>query len=197
MTKPLTGRCDEGSVPEFRVVEMIIQKDSILLRPWKTEDAERLAEIANNKNIYDNLRDGFPHPYSIEDAKKYISGAQEDNNQLKIFAIVVDGIVAGSIGAFFLKDVYRKNAEIGYYLAEEYWGRGIMTKVIKAITEYLFDNFDIIRVYAEPFARNFGSRRVLEKAGYRFEALLKSNVIKNNEIEDSCIFAILRNEHTR
>lgn len=176
---------------------MIIQKGNILLRPWDMEDAERLAEIANNKNIYGNLRDGFPHPYSIEDAKKFIAGAQEENNQSKIFAILIDGIVVGSIGAFFMKDVYRKNVEIGYYLAEEWWGKGIMTKVIKVLTEYLFDNFDIIRIYAEPFARNYGSRRALEKSGYRFEALLKSNVIKNNEIEDSCIYAILKNEQIR
>lgn len=179
------------------MIIMIIQNDNIFLRPWTAEDAERLAEIANNKNIYDNLRDGFPHPYSVEDAKRFISDIQEDNNQSKIFAIEIDGIVVGSIGAYFMKDVYRKNVEIGYYLAEEYWGKGIMTKTIKAITDYLFDNFDIIRVYAEPFARNAGSRRALAKAGYRFEALLRSNVIKNNEVLDSCIYAMLRNERIR
>lgn len=169
--------------------------DNIVLREWEEADAERLAEIANNKKIYDNLRDAFPHPYSIDDARQYIALQNNEDNKLsKVFAIVVDGKVAGSIGGFIKDDIYRKNAEIGYYIAEEYWGRGIMTKAIKLITRFLFDNFDIIRVYAEPFARNKGSRRCLEKAGFRLEAELKCNVIKNGIIENSCIYAVLKDE---
>ena len=174
---------------------MYIENGNIVLRKWKEDDAERLAEIANNKKIYDNLRDMFPHPYSIEDARQYIALQQDDNNKMsKVFAVVVDGKVAGSIGAFFKEDVYRKNAEIGYYLAEEYWGIGIMTKAVKVLVAFLFQKFDIIRIYAEPFARNKGSRRSLEKAGFKLEAELKSNVIKNGIIEDSCIYALLKDE---
>ncbi len=176
---------------------MKIYSDDIILRPWECSDAERLAAIANNKKIYDNLRDGFPNPYSIEDANKFISDLQQNNNQQKMFAIEYDGIVVGGIGAFLKEDIYRKNAEIGYYLGEAYWGKGIMTKAVKAITKYIFDNFDVIRVYAEPFARNTGSRKTLEKAGFRLEAQLKSNVVKNNVIEDSCIYAVLKNEYIR
>ncbi|MCX8131531.1 MAG: GNAT family N-acetyltransferase [Clostridia bacterium] len=174
---------------------MKIENDKIILREWADSDAERLAEIANNKKIFDNLRDAFPHPYTIDDAREFIALQKDNNNGLsKIFAIVVDGRVAGSIGAFLKGDVYRKNAEIGYYLAEEYWGRGIMTKAVRLITAFLFENFDINRVYAEPFARNTGSRRSLEKAGFRLEAELKCNVVKNGIIEDSCIYAILKDE---
>jgi len=90
--------------------------------------------------------------------------------------------------------VHRKNAELGYYLAEEYWGKGTMTKVVRRMTQYLFGNFDIIRVYAQPFARNTASRRVLEKAGFRLEAVLKNNIIKNDVVQDGCIYAVLKDE---
>jgi RimJ/RimL family protein N-acetyltransferase len=173
---------------------MRIETDSFALRQWKDDDAERLFIIANNKKIYDNLRDAFPHPYSIEDAKKYISSFKEGNERAIVFAIEMDGKIIGNIGAFFKDDVYRKNTEIGYYLAEEYWGNGIMTKAIRTIVKYLFDSFDIIRIYAEPFARNTGSRKSLEKAGFRLEAVLKKNIIKNEVIEDSCVYAILKEE---
>lgn len=173
---------------------MKIETGDFIIRNWKGGDAERLALIANNKKIFDNLRDAFPHPYLIEDAKEYISFAQKDDNLSTLFAIEIDGKLMGSIGAFLKDDVYRKNAEIGYYLDEECWGKGIMTKAIIAFTKYLFDSFDINRVFAEPFSRNIGSRRALEKAGFRLEAILKSNVIKNGVIEDSCIYSVLINE---
>ncbi|MGE5317002.1 MAG: GNAT family N-acetyltransferase [Chloroflexota bacterium] len=168
---------------------MKLAKDNIILREWAQSDAERLAEIANNKKLYDNLRDALPYPYSINDARQYIALVQGDN---KVFAIVVEGTVAGCIGGFLKEDVYRMNAEIGYYLAEEHWGRGIMTKVIRIFTEFLFESFDINRVYAEPFARNIGSRRSLEKAGFILEAVLRKSVIKNGIIEDSCIYSMLK-----
>lgn len=142
---------------------MDIHIDDISLRPWKEEDAERLAVIANNKKIFDNLRDAFPYPYSLEDAKEFISSVQTDDGRSKVLAIEMAGEVVGSIGAFLQSDVYRKNAEIGYFLAEEQRGKGIMTKSIRALVRYLFANTDVIRVYAEPFARNTGSRRALKK----------------------------------
>lgn len=170
---------------------MRVETEAFTLRPWEDGDAQELAEIANNKKIYDNLRDAFPHPYSLEDAKSYIASVK---NIPTVSAIVIDGRIAGSIGAFIQSDVYRKNAEIGYFLAEKYWGCGIMTRAVSVVVQYIFGNYDIIRIYAEPFARNTGSRRVLEKAGFKLEAALKSNVIKNDIIEDSCIYSILRDE---
>ncbi len=172
---------------------MRIECEDIILRPWEAKDAERLVEIADNKKIYDNLRDYFPHPYTLEDGKKYIESLSNDEKAL-IFAIEYDGVLVGNIGAFLQSDVYRKNAEIGYFLAEEFWGKGIMTKAIRAITSYVFENHDIIRVYAEPFARNIGSRKSLEKSGFRHEATLKKSIIKNGLIEDSCIYSILKEE---
>ena len=138
---------------------MRIDIGNIVLRKWKEDDVECLARIANNKKIYDNLRDAFPHPYTIEDARNYISKVTNDNQASIIFAIEVDGKIAGNIGVFFKQDVYRKNAEIGYFLAEECWGRGIMSKVINKVVDYTFKNFDIIRIYAEPFTANVGSRK--------------------------------------
>lgn len=171
---------------------MKITADGFILRGWKNEDAEQLSIIANNKKIYDNLRDAFPFPYTLKDAKDYIEFAQKANSSSVLFAIEKDGKVIGILGAFLKEDVYRKNVEIGYYLAEEYWGRGIMPKAITVLVNYLFDNYDINRVYAEPFARNKESRKALEKAGFRLEVILKCNVIKNGIIEDSCIYSVLK-----
>ncbi len=169
-----------------------IVTDEFTLRPWEEEDAKRLAVIANNKKIANNLRDGFPYPYSINDARKFIHLVKHSEGISKAFAIVINGVVAGSIAAYFKENVHRKNAELGYYLAEEYWGKGTMTKVVRRMTQYLFGNFDIIRVYAQPFARNTASRRVLEKAGFRLEAVLKNNIIKNDVVQDGCIYAVLK-----
>lgn len=171
---------------------IIIESGGLMLRRWREDDALRLQAIANNKNIYDNLRDAFPYPYTLEDAKKYIASACEKDSSSDLFAIEKDGNAIGSIGAFLKDDIYRKNAEIGYYLDEKYWGRGIMAKAISALLKYLFENYDIIRIYAEPFERNSGSRRALEKAGFTLEAILKRNVIKNGIVENSCIYSILR-----
>ncbi len=159
--------------------------------------AESLARITNNKKIFDNLRDVFHHPYTFEDAKNYILRVTNDNQTSKAFAIEVDGKIAGNIGIFFKQDVYRKNTEIGYFLAEEWWDKGVMKKVIKAVVDYIFENFDIIRIYAEPFAENVASRKVLEKVGFRLEAVLKNDVIKNGIIQDSCIYSLLKKEFRR
>lgn len=173
---------------------MLIVTDDFTLREWKERDAEMLASIANNRKIANNLRDGFPYPYSIEDAKQYISSVRLEDADSKQIVIEIDGRVAGSMGAFFKENIHRKNAEIGYFLAEEYWGRGIMPKAVRCMTQYLFENYNINRVYAQPFSRNTASRRVLEKAGFRCEAILKNNIIKNSVVQDSCIYAVLKEE---
>ncbi len=168
--------------------------EGIVLRPWSMVDATRLASIANNKNIADNLRDGFPFPYSIKDARNWLNLILPENFPPRFFAITVENLILGSIGIVTKTDIYRKNFEIGYFLAEEYWGRGIITKAIKAATSYAFKEFDIARVYAEPFADNISSRKALEKAGFTLEATLKKNVIKNGIIKDSCIYAVLKED---
>lgn len=171
---------------------MVINSEGILLRPWLFSDAKSLAIIADNKRISDNLRDGFPFPYSLRDARDWLNLIIPENQPTRFFAIVVEDELAGSIGLVTKTDIYRKNIEIGYFLGERFWGKGIATKAIKAVTDYGFREFDVERIYAEPFSDNAGSRRALEKAGYVLEASLKRNVIKNEIIKDSCIYSILR-----
>jgi RimJ/RimL family protein N-acetyltransferase len=173
---------------------MEINFEGIVLRPWSISDATQLALIADNKKIADNLRDGLPFPYSIQDARDWLNIILPENYPPRFFAITIDKELVGSIGIVSKTDIYRKNFEIGYFLSEEYWGKGIATRAIKAATSYAFNGFDIVRVYAEPFADNPGSRKALEKAGFNLEATLKRNVIKNGIIKDSCIYSVLREE---
>lgn len=173
---------------------MEILFEGVKLRPWSLKDADRLAIIANNKKISDNLRDGFPHPYSINDAYNWLNTIIPVNNPPRFFGIIYENHLCGSIGIVTKEDIYRKNVEIGYFLAEEFWGRGIITSAIKAATSYAFSEFDIVRVYAEPFADNPGSRRALVKAGFVFEVLFRKNVIKNGVVKDSCIYSVLKDE---
>lgn len=168
--------------------------EGIVLRPWSITDAGKLASIANNKNIADNLRDGFPFPYSLSDAKNWLNLILPENYPPRFLAIETDKSVIGSIGLVSKTDIYRKNFEIGYFLAQEHWGKGIMTRAIKAASSYAFGKFDIVRIYAEPFADNCGSRRALEKAGYILEGTFRRNVIKNGVIKDSCIYSVLKED---
>jgi [ribosomal protein S5]-alanine N-acetyltransferase len=166
--------------------------EGVVLRPWSIKDADRLAVIANNKNIADNLRDGLPHPYLLTDAQNWLNSIIPINDPPRFFAIISDDKLAGSIGIVKKEDIYRKNVEIGYFLAEEFWGKGIATIAIKAVTAYAISKFDIVRVYAEPFADNTGSRKALEKSGFICEAIFKNYVIKNGVIKDSCIYSVLK-----
>jgi RimJ/RimL family protein N-acetyltransferase len=115
-----------------------------------------------------------------------------NDNPTKVFAIDVNGEAVGSIGVFPQTDIHEKNAEMGYWLAEEYWGQGIMTKAIQEIVDYGFRTFDIIRIFARPFSTNLKSQRVLEKVGFTFEARLKSALFKNGEFMDEIIYAKLK-----
>lgn len=157
------------------------------LRKWQETDAEGLVEHANNYNIAKWLTNQFPHPYGIEDARSYLAMIKDDN-PTKVFAIVIDGAAVGSIGIFPQADIHEKSAEIGYWLSEKYWGKGIMPKAIQEITEYGFETFDIVRIFARPFSTNKGSQRVLEKAGFELEARLKRALYKNGELMDELIY---------
>ncbi|HEX2934854.1 MAG TPA: GNAT family protein [Bacteroidales bacterium] len=162
--------------------------NTCILRKFSLKDAQSLAQQANNKNIADYLRDIFPHPYTTKDAYFYIEHAANDLRNL-ILAIDVDGKAVGSIGIHPQTDVYRKNAELGYWLGEQYWGRGIVTEAVKAITEYGFKNYSLHRIYADVFENNAGSARVLEKAGFTREAVHRKAVIKNGVIMDEYVYA--------
>ena len=163
------------------------------LRKWRAEDVEDVAHYANNKHIAANLRNAFPYPYKLEDAKAYISSCVENNEERQICrAIIVDGHAVGSIGIFCGSDVYEKSGELGYWLAEEYWGQGIMTEAVKQICREAFEKFDIVRIYAEPFAYNAGSRKLLEKVGFSQEGVIHQGVCKWGKIHDYCIYGLLR-----
>ena len=125
------------------------------IRKWALSDAKELAAALSNKKVQDNLRDGLPYPYTEQDGTDYISAMlSADENETFAFAITVDEKVVGSIGIFRQGNIHRQTAELGYYIAEEYWGKGIMTEAVKQICGYVFDKSDIIRIYAEPFAYN-------------------------------------------
>jgi len=158
------------------------------LRKWNEADLDSLVKYANNSNVAKWLTNGFPHPYTREDGKAYLSMIANDNPS-KVFAIEVNGETVGSIGIFPQADIHEKSAEMGYWLAEEYWGKGIMSKAIEEIIEYGFRTFDIVRIFARPFSTNVKSQRVLEKAGFTFEARLKKALFKNGEFMDELIYA--------
>ena len=165
------------------------------IRRWELSDARDLATALSNKKIQDNLRDGLPYPYTEQDGKEFISAMLAANeNDTFAFAITVNGKVIGSIGAFRQTNIHNKTAELGYYIAEEYWGKGIMTEAVKQLCDYVFSHTDIIRIYAEPFAYNIGSCRVLEKAGFQYEGTLRSNALKNGNVFDMKMYSKLKTE---
>lgn len=164
-----------------------------MIREWKIEDAPELAEMLNNKKILNNLRDGLSYPYTKNDAEEYITSMLEaDKTKIFAFAITVDDKVVGSIGVFQCENIHFRTAEMGYYIGEPYWGNGLGTSAVKQACNYIFENTDIIRIFAEPFAYNIASCRVLAKAGFQFEGLLRNNAIKNGKVLDMRMYALIK-----
>lgn len=161
------------------------------LRKWCDSDLDSLVEHADNYNIARWLTNQFPFPYNAEDGKKYLNTIRGDN-PTKVFAIDVDGKAVGSIGIFPQADIHEKSAEIGYWLSEAYWRRGIMSEAIRRITEYGFETFDVVRIFARPFSTNTGSQKALQKAGFTLEARLKNALYKNGELLDEMIYVKFR-----
>jgi len=170
---------------------MKIKGDNFIIRNFLIEDAPSLAKHANNSKIWINLRDHFPNPYTLEDAEKFISVVNLAD-PVTNYAIEVDNQCAGSIGFILGKDFYKRTAELGYWLGEEFWNKGIMTKAVKLFTDFIFDYFDIIRIQASVFDWNPASSKVLIKAGFEFEARLRKNILKNGIIVDELIYAKLK-----
>ncbi|MBC6491336.1 GNAT family N-acetyltransferase [Flavihumibacter stibioxidans] len=161
------------------------------IRSWKQEDLNDLVFHANNINIWNNLRNYFPHPYTEEHGKLWLDQVV-DSTPLVNLAIDVDGEAVGGIGLILNGDVYIKSAEIGYWVGENYWGKGIATEAVRQMTEYSFYYFDIIRLYAEVFENNKASMRVLEKNGYYLEGVRRKAVFKNETLMDDYIWVKLR-----
>jgi RimJ/RimL family protein N-acetyltransferase len=163
----------------------------LLLREWRRGDEAWLVRHANNPKVAQNLRDRFPHPYTLDDANRWIAHASAED-PVTNFAIVADGEAVGGIGVLRQQDVDRRSVEIGYWLGEAYWGRGFATDAVCAVTEYAFANFDICRIYATVFESNPASVRVLEKAGYTCEGRLRNAVTKDGRTMDSLLYALVK-----
>ena len=168
----------------------------IKLRQWEKEDSKALAKAAVNPHIAENLRNVFPSPYTLADAQWFIDDciarAQEAGQLFR--AILADGAVVGSISICRGTDVYEKSAELGYWLAESYWRQGVMTQAVRLICKEALETMDIVRIFAEPFAHNAGSRRVLEKAGFTYEGTMRDGVFKNGQVCSYCMYSLLRGE---
>lgn len=154
-------------------------------------DAPRLAELANNKKVSINLRDGFPHPYTPADAEKFI-GIFTKHDAPPVFAIEYNGEYVGNISLHQGVDVYRKSAEIGYFIGEPYWNKGITTRAVKLIVEYGFKNMDIVRIHTGIFEYNTASQRVLEKCGFKKEGIFEKSIFKNNRLWNEVRYALLK-----
>lgn len=163
------------------------------IREWRIEDKTALAALLNNKNILNNLRDGLPYPYTADDAGEFIAAMRSaDQTKTFAFAIEADHVLAGSIGVFRGENIHFRTAEMGYYIGEPYWGRGLGTSAVRQTCEYIFAHTDIIRIFAEPFAYNTASCRVLEKAGFRLEGILRGNAVKNGKVLDMKLYALVK-----
>ncbi|WP_245320554.1 GNAT family protein [Methanofollis sp. W23] len=172
---------------------LCIRTPSASLRPWEIDDAPALACHANNPDIAGSMRDGFPFPYSLNDAERFIHMASGTSSAI-LLAIEVDEEAAGGIGVTPLEDVYRNTAEIGYWLATPYQGRGIVTEAVKALVPIAFERLDVVRIQAGIFENNHASGRVLEKCGFQREAVHKRAVTKNGTIMDEVLYARFRDE---
>jgi RimJ/RimL family protein N-acetyltransferase len=172
---------------------MELKLASSIIRPWSSNDAVALQRHANNRKIWLNLRDVFPHPYTLENAHGFLGFVTKEDPPTT-FAIATTAEAIGCIGLQIGRDVHRKTAELGYWLGEPYWGRGIMSEAVVALTGWAFETFDLQRIYAQPFAENAPSARVLEKAGFVCEGRLRANVFKDNKRLDSFLYARIRED---
>jgi len=162
-----------------------------VIRQWKNEDLQELVCQANNINVWNNLRNYFPHPYTEEHGKAWLEKVVNALPAINM-AIEADGKLVGGIGLILNGDVYIKSAEIGYWLGEQNWGKGIATEAVRQMTEYAFYYFDLVRLYAEVFETNKASMRVLEKNGYYLEGVRRKAVFKNNVLMDDYIWVKLK-----
>ncbi len=161
------------------------------LRPWKKSDLHNLVRYANNKLIAQNMTDGFAHPYLESNGISFIEYANKDN-PVHFFAIDVNGEAVGGIGIHPQTDIHKKNAELGYWLAEPFWGQGIISQAIKQAVNFAFETYEIDRVFARPFGTNLASQKVLEKNGFVLEARFEKVLFKNNEYLDELVYAVRR-----
>lgn len=171
---------------------MIVTQDGdVILRELTENDLPKLAEYANNEKISINLRDAFPHPYMIEDARNFFRVVEQQAPKT-FFAIEYIGNYVGNISLSVGTDVYQNSAEIGYFIGEPFWDKGIMTKAVTLMTDFGFTKLGLVRIYAGVFEFNKASQRVLEKCGYEKEAVFKKSITKNGFIYDEVRYAKIK-----
>jgi RimJ/RimL family protein N-acetyltransferase len=168
--------------------------EEVKLRQFKPEDASSMQELANNEKVARNLRDAFPHPYTLEDAKGFIDHVKDQDPPL-VFAISYNDTYVGNIGLGPSEDVYRRSAEIGYFIGEPYWNKGIATKAVKLITEYGFSTLNLVRIHTGIFEFNPASMRVLEKGGFEKEAIFKASISKMGKIWNEHRYALIHPDY--
>jgi RimJ/RimL family protein N-acetyltransferase len=169
---------------------MQLTLSTCVVRSWRSSDVDSLARYADNRKIWINLRDAFPHPYTKRHGREFIKAALRRSPE-SFFAIDVNGDAVGGIGFVLHPDVERVSAEIGYWLGEPFWGRGITTEALAALTKYAIDAHGLTRIFAVPFAWNAASCRVLEKAGYVLEGRLRNSAIKDGRLTDQLQYAFI------
>jgi len=170
---------------------MKIECDKCILRKWKPSDLENLVKNANNYKIARNLRDAFPYPYTIEDGKKWLEFAKNGEWGYK-FAITINDEAVGGIGLIVGTDIERKSSEVGYWLGEDYWGKGITSSAIEGIVKFAFNNLKLERVFAVPLEHNIASRKVLEKNDFVLEGILRNSVIKTGKMYNQALYAKIK-----
>jgi RimJ/RimL family protein N-acetyltransferase len=168
-----------------------LQLSNAVIRPWSLDDLPSLVQYADNRAIWQHLRDRFPSPYTVEAGRAFLAFVTSEPVPT-IWAIAVDGMAVGGIGLELHEDVERVSAELGYWLGEPYWNRGIVTAAVRAVTAHAFQTSDLTRIFAVPFADNAASLRVLDKAGYVIEGRLRQSAIKGGVIKDQILFAAYR-----
>jgi len=173
----------------------VIATERFVIREFTPEDAPSLAQFANNRKVWAGVRDRFPHPYSLQDAVDFIKMISEDPPPTA-FAIEIEGKAAGAIGIITQDqdDVYRYSAELGYWLGEPFWGKGLMTEMVRLFVREVFERFNVWRIYAGVYSNNRASMRVLEKAGFTREGVLRKAAFKDGKILDEVRFSILKEE---
>lgn len=170
---------------------MEIKLTNATIRSYRIGDEHSIAHHANNENISQYMRDQFSYHYSLEAAQKWIPQVINEKPELK-FAIAVNDIAVGGISLETQTDIFRYNAELGYWLGEEYWGRGIISEAIVTFTKWGFENFDFLRIFAGVLDTNVASKRVLEKAGFQFEARIRKGAVKNGIVMDDWFYSLIR-----
>lgn len=163
------------------------------LRPWAVKDLDSLVKHGNNVNIAMFMMDKFPHPYTKEKGKQFIEFTKT-HQPVHIFAIDINGEACGGIGIHPQEDIHCRNAELGYWLGEEHWGKGIASNAIIQMIDYGFNNFEIDRIFARPFGTNIASRKVLEKTGFKLEGSFEKTLFKNGNYLDELIYAVRKNK---